>query len=260
MPALCAFAFLAGFIDSVVGGGGLIQLPALLILLPHYQPGIDVLGANKQDVFGTNKLVGISGTAMAAWNYARRVDLDWRTLLPTAVAGFVFSWIGSRTISLLNPALFRPLVLGLLVGVAIYTFVRKDFGSLHAPRLSLSGKQWIGLGVGAAIGFYDGFFGPGTGSFLIFIFIGVFGFDFLTSSAASKVVNTATNLSSVIYFAWSGHILYRLAVPMAVCNVLGSLTGTRLAVLRGSAFVRWLFLVVVTAIICKLAYDLAHGP
>ena len=144
--------------------------------------------------------------------------------------------------------------------VAIYTFARKDFGSLHAPRLSLSSKQWIGLGVGAVIGFYDGFFGPGTGSFLIFIFVGVFGFNFLSASAAAKVVNTATNLSTVIYFAWTGHVIYRLAVPMAVCNMLGSLTGTRLAILRGSRFVRWFFLAVVSAIICKLAVDLAHRP
>ncbi len=250
--ALCAFAFLAGFVDSVVGGGGLVQLPALLILLPRATP--------TADVFGTNKLVGISGTAMAAWNYTRQVKIDWRATLPTAFTGFVFSYFGAQAVSHLHPALLRPLVLGLLVAVAIYTFTRKDFGSLHAPRLSLSGKQWIGLGVGAVIGFYDGFFGPGTGSFLIFIFIGVFGFDFLSASAAAKVVNVATNLSTVLYFAWTDHVIYRLALPMAVCNMLGSLTGTRLAILRGSRFVRWFFLAVVSAIICKLAFDLAHEP
>ena len=249
--ALCALAFLAGFVDSVVGGGGLVQLPALLILLPHHTP--------TADVFGTNKLVGISGTTMAAWNFSRRVEIDWRAILPTAAAGFFFSLLGARAVSHLDPAILRPLVLGLLVAVAIYTFARKDFGSLHAPRLSLSSKQWIGLGVGAAIGFYDGFFGPGTGSFLIFIFIGVFGFSFVSASAAAKVVNVATNLSTVLYFAWTNHIIYRLAVPMAGCNMLGSLVGTRLAILRGSGFVRWFFLAVVSAIICKLAYDLARG-
>ena len=249
--ALCVFAFLAGFVDSVVGGGGLVQIPALLILLPHNTP--------TADVFGTNKMVGITGTATAAWNFTRRIEIDWRATLPTAAAGFVSSFLGARTVSHLDPAILRPLVLGLLVAVAIYTFARKDFGSLHAPRLSLSGKQWIGLGVGVVIGFYDGFFGPGTGSFLIFIFIGMFGFNFLSASAAAKVVNVATNLSTVIYFAVTNHVIYRLAVPMAVCNMLGSLTGTRLAILRGSRFVRWFFLVVVSAIICKLAYDLARG-
>ncbi len=166
----------------------------------------------------------------------------------------MFSLLGARTVSHLNPAVLRPLVLGLLVAVAIYTFVRKDFGSLHAPRLSAT-RTLDRAGVGAAIGFYDGFFGPGTGSFLIFIFIGVFGFDFLAASAAAKVVNTATNLSTVGYFLLTGHVIYRLAVPMAVCNMLGSLAGTRLAILRGSRFVRWFFLVVVTAIIGKLGYD-----
>ena len=250
--ALCAFAFLAGFVDSVVGGGGLVQLPALLILLPPGTPAADV--------FGTNKLVGISGTAAAAWNFSRHVGIDWRATLPAAAAGLVFSVLGARTLTHLDPAVLRPMVLVLLVAVAIYTFARKDFGSLHAPRLSLSQKQWVGLGVGAAIGFYDGFFGPGTGSFLIFIFIGGFGFNFLSASAAAKVVNTATNLSTVVYFILTDHVLYRLALPMAACNMLGSLVGTRLAILRGSRFVRLFFLAVVSAIICKLAYDLTrHG-
>ena len=245
---LCGFAFLAGFVDSVVGGGGLVQIPALLILLPHATPVADVLG--------TNKLVGVTGTATAAWNYARHVKIDWQATLPAAVFGFVLSLLGARTVSHLNPAVLRPMVLGLLIAVAIYTFARKDFGSLHAPRLAETRKRWVAAGVGAAIGFYDGFFGPGTGSFLIFIFIGVFGFDFLMASAAAKVINTATNLSTVGYFCLTDHVIYRLAVPMAVCNMLGSLAGTRLAILRGSRFVRWFFLVVVSAIICKLAYDL----
>ena len=249
--ALCAFSFLAGFIDSVVGGGGLIQLPALLILLPH--------GTPDADAFGTNKSASICGTLAATWNYSRHVTLNWRAILPAAGAGFVFAGLGSRTVTLLHPSALRPLILGLLVAVAIYTFVRKDFGSLHAPRLPLRKEVWLGALVGGVIGFYDGFFGPGTGSFLIFIFIGVFGFDFLMASASAKVINLATNAASVLYFAWTGHVLYHLALPMACCNVLGSVAGTRLAILRGSRFVRALFLIVVGAIICKLAWDMAHG-
>ncbi len=247
MPALCGFAFLAGFIDSVVGGGGLIQLPAMLLILPS--------GVPFPTVSGTNKSVSFTGTISAASSYARHVQIEWRVALPGAVMGFVFSALGSATVSHLNPALLRPLVLGMLIIVAIYSFARKDFGSLHAPRLNHRQQFWLGALTGAVLGFYDGFFGPGTGSFLIFIFIGVFGFDFLSSSAAAKVINSATNLASVLYFGWTGHILYHLAVPMAVCNVLGSYTGTRMAILRGSRFVRGLFLVVVTAIICRLAYD-----
>lgn len=249
--SLCGFAFLAGFIDAVVGGGGLIQLPALMLLLPGPTPQADVLG--------TNKLVGITGTAMAAWNYSRHVRVDWRATLPMAGAGLVFALLGALTVSRVSSAALRPAVLVMLVLVAIYTFARKDFGSLHAPRLSAGQKSWIGAGVGAAMGFYDGFFGPGMGSFLIFIFIGVFGFDFLAASAAAKIINTATNCSAVSVFASEGHVIYRLALPMAVCNVLGSAAGTRLAILRGSVFVRRLFLCVVAAIICKLAYDMGKG-
>ena len=246
--ALCGFAFLAGLVDSVVGGGGLIQLPALLILLPAATPAADVLG--------TNKCASIAGTAAAVWNYARFVRAPASAVWPTAAAGLVFAGLGSWAVSQMHPGAWRPLVLGLLVAVAAYTFSRKDFGALHAPRLSPGAQTWAGGSMGAAIGFYDGFFGPGTGSFLIFGFIGVFGFDFLTASAASKAVNLATNLSSVVFFASTGHVMYSLAIPMAACNILGSMTGTRLAVARGSQFVRRLFLVVVSAIICKLAWDL----
>jgi uncharacterized membrane protein YfcA len=245
---LCAAAFLAGFIDSVVGGGGLIQLPALLILLPHATPVPDVLG--------TNKFVGITGTAAAAWNYRRHLKTEWGAVLPAAVSGLVFSVGGALSVSLLNPAVLRPMILLLLVAVALYTFRRKDFGTLHAPRLAPGPRFGLSALMGSAVGFYDGFFGPGTGSFLIFGFIGIFGFDFLAASAGAKIINTATNFSTVVYFASTGHVLYRLALPMAVCNILGSLTGTRLAILRGSRFVRVFFLVVVSAIICKLACDL----
>ena len=249
--ALCGFAFLAGFIDSVVGGGGLIQLPALLVMLPASLPFATVAG--------TNKCVGFTGTVSAAVNYSRHVRIEWRVALPGAVTAATFAALGSAAISHVHSGAVRPVILGLLVVVAVYTFARKDFGSLHAPRLSARQQFWVGALVGAVLGFYDGFFGPGMGSFLIFTFIGVFGFDFLAASAASKVVNSASNLSSVVYFAATGHVLYRFVVPMAACNILGSFTGTRLAVLRGSRFVRGLFLVVVSAIICKLAYDVLHG-
>ena len=249
--ALCGFAFLAGFIDSVVGGGGLIQLPALLVMLPASLPFATVAG--------TNKCVGFTGTVSAAVNYSRHVRIEWRVALPGAMTAVVFAALGSAVISHVHAGWVRPMILGLLVVVAIYTFARKDFGSLHAPRLSARQQFWTGALVGAVLGFYDGFFGPGMGSFLIFTFIGIFGFDFLAASAASKVVNSASNLSSVVYFIATGHVLFQFVVPMAACNILGSFTGTRLAVLRGSRFVRGLFLVVVTAIICKLAYDLLRA-
>ena len=243
---LCLFAFLAGLIDSVVGGGGLIQLPALFVFLPHVPVPM---------VFGTGKLSSIAGTTVSMWRYARNVELNWHALLPAAITAFVFSFLGARALSHFDTALLRPLILVLLISVAVYTFIRKDFGAIHAPRLAANKETWYGVGVGMVIGFYDGFFGPGTGSFLIFIFVGIFGFNFLTSSASAKVVNVATNLSALLYFGYKGYILYHIGIPMAVCSVLGSVVGTRIALVKGSGFVRKLFLVVVTGIILKFAYD-----
>jgi hypothetical protein len=247
--SLSLFAFCAGFVDSVVGGGGLIQLPALFLLLPAELVSVPAT------VLGTNKLSSICGTSMAVIQYARRVRIPWASILPAGLVAFVFSFLGARVVSLLSGQVLKPLVLCLLVAVAIYTCLQKDFGDLHAPHFTAHREKGFGILVGVVIGFYDGFFGPGTGSFLIFIFIGLFGFDFLTASASAKVINFSTNLSAVLYFAATDHILYRYAVPMAVCNVLGSLAGTRLAILKGNTFVRTFFLIVVAAMILRFGWD-----
>jgi uncharacterized membrane protein YfcA len=249
IACLCCFAFLAGLVDSVVGGGGLIQLPALFLCLPP------ATAAQTAAVLGTNKLSSICGTGTALAQFARRVPLNWRSLLPAAVTAFVFSFLGARVVSRLRPELLRPLILLLLVAVAIYTFIRKDFGSLHRPRFAAHHERLLGLALGGVIGFYDGFFGPGTGSFLIFAFIGLFGFDFLTASASAKVINFATNLSAVAYFAATDNILYRYGLPMAACNVAGSLLGTRLAILKGNRFVRGFFLVVISGMILRFGWE-----
>jgi uncharacterized protein len=230
----------------VVGGGGLIQLPALFIFLPQVP-----LAA----IFGTSKLAAIAGTSTASIQYAKHLQINWTATLPTAIAAFIFSFLGARVVSLINPAMLRPGILILLIAVAIFTFVKKDFGSLHAPKLAATTQKLVGTGIGMAIGFYDGFFGPGTGSFLMFAFIGIFGFDFLNAAASARVVNFTTNLSAMLYFAFTDNILYQFALPMAACNVIGSLLGTKLAVSKGSQFVRRLFLVIVSALIIKFAYD-----
>jgi uncharacterized membrane protein YfcA len=246
---LCVLAFLAGLVDSVIGGGGLIQLPALLLVLSP-SPADSLATA-----FGTNKLSSICGTGAAVIQYSRRVRIKWPSILPAGAAAFVFSFLGARVVSSLKPEMLKPLVLVLLVIVGIYTYWRKDFGNLHAPQFTPHRERQLGVLVGIVIGFYDGFFGPGTGSFLIFIFIGLFGFDFLAASASAKVINFATNLSAVGYFAATHQILYHYAFPMGLCNVLGSLTGTRLAILKGNAFVRVFFLVVVAAMILRFGWE-----
>ena len=243
---LCFFAFLAGFIDSVAGGGGLIQLPALLIFLPQ-TPVAHLLG--------TNKLASIAGTSFAVVQYARHVGINWRATLPATVAAFILSFLGARTAAILNTEVMRVVVLILLVAIATYTFLRKDFGSIHAPKLTHALQFIVSVAAGMTIGFYDGFFGPGTGSFLIFVFVGIFGFNFLSASVSAKLINFSTNLSAMLYFAFTDNIMYRLAIPMAVFNILGSLAGTRLAILKGSRFVRIFFLLVVAGMILKLAYD-----
>lgn len=244
---LCASSLLAGFVDAVVGGGGLIQIPAMLILLP---------GAPVATIFGTNKFASCAGTTIAVQRYARHVAIDWSTVLPAAITAFIFSFLGSRTVTLVSTAFMRPIVLVLLVLVAIYVFIVKDLGLIHQPRHAPKKATWLGVLIGAGLGFYDGFFGPGTGSFLIFLFVGVFGFDFLSASASAKVINLATNVGSLIYFGWTGHILYHYAVPMALCSVLGATIGTRLAIAKGSQFVRIFFLVIVGALIAKLAQSI----
>ena len=246
---LCGLAFLAGLIASVVGGGGLIQLPALLVVLSP-APGDSLAAA-----FGTNKLSSICGTSVAVIQYSRRVRIKWSSILPSGVVALVFSFFGARAVASLKPEILKPLVLVLLVIVGIYTYWRKDLGNLHAPQFTARRERQLGVLVGIAIGFYDGFFGPGTGSFLIFIFIGLFGFDFLAASASAKVINFATNLSAVGYFAVTHQILYHLAVPMGLCNALGSLIGTRLAILKGNTFVRGIFLVVVAGMILRFGWE-----
>ena len=246
---LCFFAFLAGFIDSMVGGGGLIQLPALLLLLPEVPV---------PTVLGTGKLASLAGTSASAYRYLRGLTgmpIRWRTVAVAAAVAGCFALLGARAVSGLNKELVKPLVLALLVLMAAYTFWRKDFGSLHAPRLHGRRELLTGVVLGASLGFYDGFFGPGTGSLLLFAFVGLFGYDFVAASASAKVVNVATNIAGVAYFISTGQVLYHIALPMAACNVLGALLGARMALRRGTGFVRVLFLVIVSASILKLGWE-----
>ena len=187
--------------------------------------------------------------------YARRVKIPWFSVLPAAIAAFVFSAVGARTVQIVNSSFLKPLVLVLLIAVAIYTYFRKDFGHIHAPRFIASHERLLAIAAGVIIGFYDGFFGPGTGSFLMFVFIGLFGFDFLTASASAKVINVATNISAIGMFAAHGQVLYGIALMMGLCNVLGAIVGTRLAILKGNSFVRWIFLTIVLAMIARFAYE-----
>lgn len=237
----------AGFVDAVVGGGGLVLIPVLFSALP---------GESTATLFGTNKCAAVVGTSNAAWRYARSVTMPWRATLPAAAMAFGFSFLGAKAVAWLPKATLQPMILLLLIGSAVYTFLRKDFGALHRPAHTGGRELLYALTMGAAIGFYDGFFGPGTGSFLIFLFIRFFGFDFLHASAAAKVVNVATNLAALAFFVPHGYWLPWVALIMAVANVLGSLVGTRIALRGGSRLIRKIFLVVVCALILRFAWTL----
>ncbi len=241
-----AFAALgAGFIDAVAGGGGLVQVPALLAALPGESPAT---------LFGTNKGSSVFGTLNAAWRYSRRIALPWRTLLlPASIAAFVCSYAGAAVVSWLPKENLKPLVLALLIAVWVYTLLRPGFGKTNR---SMPARPLVpALAIGGAIGFYDGFFGPGAGSFLIFAFVRVFGLDFLAASASAKVVNATTNIAALAYFVPHGQILWLVVAVMAVCNVAGAVIGSKMALKHGSDFVRGAFLIVVGALIMKVGFD-----
>lgn len=242
---LAVAAFLAGFMDAVVGGGGLVQLPALFSSLP---------GQSTAVVLGTNKLSSLAGTTMAAWRYMRSVRLAWPVLVPIMLVAAVSSWWGAHAVSLVTREQAQPVILVVLVAVAVFTYRRKEFGLHHAPRWSFTAQALLGMLGAAVLGFYDGALGPGTGAFLIFFFVRVFGYDFLHASAASKAVNWVTNAAALGFFLPMGHVLFTLGLIMAVCNVVGALLGARMAVVRGSGFVRRLFLVVLCFMIARMAW------
>lgn len=244
--ALGLAALFAGFVDSIVGGGGLIQLPALFTAFPGTAPAT---------LFGTNKLASIVGTGTAAFQYSRRVAIPWAVAGPGAVAALVGAWYGAKAVAYIDPSILRPLILVLLIVVAIYTFMRKELGAVSAEPEHGRRSVVLAIAIGAVIGFYDGFFGPGTGSFLIFLFIRLLGMDFLRASVSAKILNVATNLAAIAFFAGNVELMWKLAVVMAVCNLAGSILGSRMALKHGTGFVRKMFLGVVLVLIARLAYD-----
>ena len=238
--ALCLAAFLAGLMDAIVGGGGLIQVPALFINLPQVVPA---------SLFGTNKFSAVFGTGVAALTYVKKIRLPWRVVLPAVLGAFIFSFLGARLVSSLPVDVVRKSLPFILLTILAYVTKQQEFGFHAAQRFQ--GRQEIlfaGL-TGALIGFYDGLIGPGTGSFLVFIFIRAFGFDFLTASASAKVVNVACNLSALAWFGYAGHIMWKLGLMMALFNIVGARAGAKLALKHGSKFVRHIFQLVVGLLI-----------
>ena len=241
----CA-SLLAGFVDSIVGGGGLILVPALFAAFPTTHPAT---------LFGINKGASICGTAVATAQYAKRVDMRWAALLPAALVGFGGSLAGAWLVTEISPQFLRKVLPVVLLSVLIYTLAKKELGRHHAPRFSGRAETLAACCIGLLLGFYDGFFGPGTGSFLVFLFVRWLGYDFLNASASAKLLHVATNLAALLLFAYKGHVWWHFVLAMAVANVLGSLIGTHMALKHGAAFVRVVFIVVVSTLIIKTGYD-----
>lgn len=244
---LLFIAFFAGLMDAAVGGGGLIQLPGLFSFLPNTPVAT---------IFGINKFSSICGTAMAAKQYVQKVKIPWRLILPATAFAFGGSFLGAYTVKFVPVSWMKPAVLVLLICIAIYTFKKKDFGAMHTPKELTQRDLNLGLLIGAGIGFYDGLFGPGTGSFLTFLFVRVYAFDFLHATASAKIVNLATNLAALCFFIPKGNIIWAWAIPMALCNIAGGFTGARLAIWGGAKILRIGFLCLMCVLIGKFAYDL----
>ena len=247
---VAAASGLAGFVDAVVGGGGLVLIPALFAAYPNAVPAT---------LFGTNKGGAIWGTAWAALQFARRVTLARMTMAWGMAGALAGSFFGAWVVTLVSAKPLKQALPFVLLAILVYTVAKKQLGRDHAPRMAGRAEAIAAGVIGLGIGFYDGFFGPGTGSFFVFLFVRVLGYDFLHASAAAKRLNTATNFAALVLFAWTGHIWWPVAAVLAVANVAGSLLGTRLALARGAGFVRVVFIVVVSALILKTAWD-SFGP
>jgi uncharacterized membrane protein YfcA len=246
--ALSAFA--AGFIDAVVGGGGLIQTPFLLITFPKMPLPV---------LFGTNKIAALAGTSIAAFKYSKKITFNYKLLSVIALSCFTSSFLGARLVNQIDSQILKPVILVILIAIAIFTFLKKNLGALQTKNLSVNRQMLFGSLVGLIVGFYDGFFGPGTGSFFVLGFVVILGFEFVKASAYAKVVNCITNISALSVFIKNGNYILELAILMAVFNIIGSFIGSSLALKKGNGFVRMIFLVIISLMILKYGYDVLKG-
>ena len=242
---LCLAAATAGFFDAIAGGGGLIQLPALLIGLQD---------KSVVNVLGTNKFAAVFGTINAANRYRKQVKIDKKFLASMMIPAFLGSMAGAQLASKVPTEKMRVVVLIALIAIFIYTALNPKLG--HEDNQQLNYK--IAAAAGLAIGFYDGIFGPGTGTFLMAVLVGVLGFGFLNASAIAKFTNVATNLAAIIIFAKHGAILWGIGIALAISNVIGSTLGSHLAIKGGSPLVRKVFLLMTGLLIAKVGYDLVN--
>lgn len=247
LAALVLAAFVAGWVDSVVGGGGLIQLPALVVGLPA--------DASTPEILGTNKLSSVAGTLVATLTYLRKIRVPVGMVLPLVVAAFAGSAAGSSVARFIPRDLLTPVVLVAVVTVGAYTWFRPTMGRTHEDRHTGWARTWRSALIGVVIGFYDGVLGPGTGSFFVIAIVAFLGFGFLQGTVAAKLANLTTNIASILVFGLHGEVLWIIGGCMAVANLTGGYIGARMAMRHGNEFIRVVFLVVIGILAVKLAWD-----
>ena len=248
---LLVVGFLAGLMDAAVGGGGLLQIPGLFSLMPSSTPVATVMGVNK--------FASCTGTTMAGFQFVRKIRVPWKMLLPAALLAFVFSYLGAQLVSWIPVRHMKPAMLVIMAGMFVYTFFKKSLGQTVRERALSRREYYLGLLSGALIGLYDGIFGPGTGSFLTFIFVRFFAFDFMTATASAKIINITTNLAALSYFVPNGYIIWAWALPLAAANLIGGMVGANLAIRGGTRFLRYGFMALLVVLIGKFGWDVFTG-
>ena len=236
----------AGFVDAMAGGGGLIQLPALIVGLPNKELPL---------ILGTNKVPSIFGTAAAARNFFKNIKPDIPLTLSMMGPAFIGSMGGASLAAAVPKDFFKPFIVFLLVAVAIYTWVKPELGMNENLKYTHKKRLAIVALIGLLIGFYDGIFGPGTGTFLVFFLVSGIGYAFLKASGTAKLVNISTNAGAILSFQLTGHIWWQLGLLLAFANVTGAIIGSRLAIKGGSPLVRKVFLAVTFLLIARVAWD-----
>lgn len=243
---LLPISFIAGAINAAVGGGGLVGIPALYSTLTSFSPA---------QIMGVDKLSSVMGHAMSVRQYAARITLPWRLILPTTITAFAGSYLGVRMLHLMSTTWMRPIIIVVITLMLIYTWFKPQFGSVDTSHQPTRSDLIKGAALGMVIGFYDGFIGPGTGSFLLFLFVRFFHFDFLRATACAKVVNFGTNAATLVFLIPAGLVAYSLAIPLGVAAICGSVVGAHMAIKGGNTWIRRLFLLLSTSLLIKLTWE-----
>jgi uncharacterized protein len=246
MTIICVAAFIAGFIDAVVGGGGLIQVPVLLIGFPtlsHVQ------------IIASNRFASIAGTGVAAYNYLKKVKIEWKIVIITGIAAAISSIIGTLAMGMVKPEIFKPMLLIIIIILTVYSALNKTFGTNETKEIPTPKYNWILVSIGLICGFYNGFIGPGTGTILVFCFVSIAGMNMLKGTASTKIVNAIADGASLVSFIIQKNVIYKIAIPMMICNMAGGYLGSKMAIKQGNSFIKKIFLFVMVLLIVRMIYD-----